>query len=52
MVDMTECGNHPLRPPRSAPGEFYGRELPDRIVDMFDEDMLVLADRGLFIDEL
>jgi hypothetical protein len=52
MVGLAECGTHAIVAAAFDSWRVYERDLLDRIVDMFDDDMLVLADRGFFSYDL
>jgi hypothetical protein len=52
VVGLAECGTHAMVAAELDSWRVYERTLVERLLDRFDPDMLVLADRGFFSYEL
>lgn len=52
VVGLVECGTHAMVAAEMDSWRVYERELAERLLDQFEPDMLVLADRGFFSYDL
>jgi hypothetical protein len=52
VVGLTECGTHAMVAAEVDSWRVYERELAERLLDQFEPNMLVLADRGFFSYDL